>query len=124
MKIVGGSGMLASLVIVAVSLSPLQVLLGISYDGEHMLFAMSTVCVRTWYVHGRNTVRNKRNDISSSVRQPTEESITRAARIGFRRNNKENIVNLFDWDKGEVKELNPETHLSIKNIVVLFISAS
>jgi hypothetical protein len=25
--------------------------------------------------------------------------------IGFKRDNKENIVNLFDWDKREVKEL-------------------
>jgi hypothetical protein len=51
--------------------------------------------------------------------------------IGFKRDNKENIVNLFDWDNGEVKELEklttvPESRNTLvdKNIVVLFISAS
>jgi hypothetical protein len=44
MNALGGSGMLASLVIVAGSLSPLQVVYSIAgYDGEHMLFVVCHV---------------------------------------------------------------------------------
>jgi hypothetical protein len=70
------------------------------------------------------------NDLSR-LRKGLFQDLQQFVGIGFKRDNEENIVNLFDCDNGEVQELekvdsylNPEKHLSIKNIVILFISAS
>jgi hypothetical protein len=81
----------------------------------------------TRYPHKDFVVRNDPSHLRIGLFQNLQQFVG----IGFKRDNKENIVNLFDWDKGEVQELGKLTAASEsrntlvdKNIVILFISAS
>jgi hypothetical protein len=62
----------------------------------------------TRYPHKDFVVRNDPSHLRIGLFQNLQQFVG----IGFKRDNKENIVNLFDWDKGEVQELEKLTAAS------------